>query len=182
MLRMSFAGGRRAGIFTALGIGTGNTVHVAYTVLGLATLITHSPGLFQGIQVAGACVLLYLGIGCFRSQARREESALPVGISPKKAFVAGLFTNLFNGQAALWYVSIMSQFMGEARAAWVRYAYGAEILTVTVLWFLALAWIAGHPDLRGRLERWQRRLVPLLGAVLILLAGRILIRTFAGSL
>ena len=60
---------RRAGVFTALGIGLGVLVHVAYTLVGVGLLIEQSPWLFNTLRLAGACYLIYLGVKMLRARA-----------------------------------------------------------------------------------------------------------------
>lgn len=44
--RNGYSFGRKTGLISALGIAAGVQVHVVYTVLGVAILITQSPTLF----------------------------------------------------------------------------------------------------------------------------------------
>ena len=67
--RNSLLQSRRAGVFTALGIGLGVLVHVAYTLVGVGLLIEQSPWLFNTLRLAGACYLIYLGVKMLRARA-----------------------------------------------------------------------------------------------------------------
>ncbi|KIU54354.1 lysine transporter LysE, partial [Pseudomonas putida] len=67
--RSSYAFGRRSGLLAALGIACGVQVHVVYTVLGVAVLISQSPGLFMAMKVVGAGYLIYLGYRSLRTRA-----------------------------------------------------------------------------------------------------------------
>lgn len=59
--RSSYAQGRKAGLAAAVGIALGVQVHVLYTVLGIAVIISQSPALFMAMKVLGAGYLIYLG-------------------------------------------------------------------------------------------------------------------------
>ncbi len=61
VLKNSLESGRKAGIYSALGIALGIAVHVSYSVLGLAVLISKSILLFNIIKLIGAAYLIYIG-------------------------------------------------------------------------------------------------------------------------
>src|SRR5687768_11950309 len=58
----SLAQGRRAGVVSALGIGTGSLVHTVAAAAGVAALLAASPLAFGAIRWAGAAYLVYLGL------------------------------------------------------------------------------------------------------------------------
>lgn len=62
---------RRAGVMTALGIGGGVLLHVAYTLGGIGLLLHQSPALFHTLRLAGAAWLVWLGFGMLRSPPAR---------------------------------------------------------------------------------------------------------------
>ena len=58
--RNSYLFGRQAGLLTALGIALGVQVHVAYTMLGVAVLVEHSPKILLTVKLIGAAYLVIL--------------------------------------------------------------------------------------------------------------------------
>lgn len=58
----SIAGGRKAGLASALGVATGCCVHLTATVLGLAAIIAASVEAFTIVKLVGAAYLVYLGV------------------------------------------------------------------------------------------------------------------------
>lgn len=68
---------RRAGVQTALGIGMGVLVHVAYTLVGVGLLIQQSLWLFNAIKLAGAGYLVYLGMKCCARGRAAATVAVP---------------------------------------------------------------------------------------------------------
>ncbi len=184
--RNSLAFGRRAGMATALGIGTALVAHVSYTILGFALVIQQSPQLFRLIQVMGAAYLAWLGWGAIRSAPSLEPvhedaaakaagglaGAAPGGLG---GFRDGLLTNLLNPKAALFFLSIFSQFLTPGTPGWVRWVYGGEIIVAVTLWFLLLSALIASKRFRtvyGRYRHWGDR---LLGAALLYVAVRILV-------
>src|SRR5918998_70558 len=62
ILARSFAGGRRAGLVSMLGVEAGGLVHVAAATLGLSALLASSALAFGIVKYAGAAYLVVLGI------------------------------------------------------------------------------------------------------------------------
>ena len=59
--QQTFAKGRRTGLICSVGITLGLSIHIIYSVLGLATLIAHSQPLLTAIKWLGGSYLIYLG-------------------------------------------------------------------------------------------------------------------------
>ena len=59
--QQTLAKGRRPGLICSVGITLGLSIHIIYSVLGLATLIAHSQPLLTAIKWLGASYLIYLG-------------------------------------------------------------------------------------------------------------------------
>ena len=75
-IRQSVRHGRRVGIWTALGIGAGISVHVLYTLVGISALLRTTPWAMSAARWAGAAYLLWLraqhasdAAGCGRAGA-----------------------------------------------------------------------------------------------------------------
>ena len=68
VLKESVAHGRRAGLFTAWGVGTGILLHVAYSLLGIGLLVSQSVLLFNLLKYLAAAYLVYIGIRALRAQ------------------------------------------------------------------------------------------------------------------
>jgi RhtB (resistance to homoserine/threonine) family protein len=163
VLRNSLSRGRLAGVMTALGIGSALVVHVVYSVLGLALVIASSPAVFGLIRVSGALYLIYIAARCLL--ARKSEmpdvcADLGTGTgenSPFRGWREGFWCNLLNPKAALFFLSIFSQFMTPDTPGAVRWIYGAEIIVTVTAWFTLLALFLSTSRLRSMyagLSRW----------------------------
>src|SRR5215207_6317297 len=69
IIARSSAGGIRAGIASALGIGAGCLVHILAAVAGLSALLARSALAFDILKYIGAAYLVYLGL---RSLLKRK--------------------------------------------------------------------------------------------------------------
>ncbi|MEZ0195884.1 LysE family translocator [Pseudomonas qingdaonensis] len=167
--RSSYAFGRRSGLLAALGIACGVQVHVVYTVLGVAVLISQSPGLFMAMKVVGAGYLIYLG---YRSLRTRAPVALEgaVGVTGRGAwgaFVSGFLTNALNPKTMLFVVSAYSQVVQPGASLGLNFAYGAFMSLAHWVWFSLVALFFSREALRQAMLRRQRMVDRVIGVALI---------------
>ena len=166
--RNSYAYGRRSGLMAALGIACGVQVHVLYTVLGIALVITHSPMVFMAMKLLGAGYLIYLGWKSLSS-----TSALEVGVasgprpSAGKAFGMGFLTNALNPKTMLFVVATYSQVVQVSNGLATDLGYGLFMSLAHWGWFSVVAVFFSAEALRGRLLARQRMLDRVIGAALI---------------
>jgi len=76
ILARSIAQGRRAGVMSALGIGSGLLVHTLLAAFGLSAILAASAWAFAAVKTAGAVYLIYLwpsGVAEEDRKARRTE-------------------------------------------------------------------------------------------------------------
>lgn len=106
--------GWRAAAISLLGTAAGFVVYAVCAALGLTAIALAVPLLYDIIKYAGAAYLLWLA----------WQSLRPSGASPfvtreltpqgkRQLFVIGLVTNLLNPKIALFYMSLLPQFVDE---------------------------------------------------------------------
>ena len=162
------AGGRRAGLVSAVGMSTGLAVHTVAAALGLSALIAAAPDALVVIRVAGAGFLVYLAISSWRASraAGTEERAKPVKErSLRKLYAMATLTNLANPKVVLFYLAFLPQFLSHGPGAW---PIPVQLLTLGVVFIVvglsvdgtvgftagSLAdKVLGRPAVRRRLER-----------------------------
>lgn len=161
--RAALAGGRRAGLGAVLGVTSGLLVHAALSALGLSVLLTRSAALYEGVRLAGAAYLLYLGVRSWREArhtAQAAEEARPrLGFGP--ALAQGLTTNVLNPKVALFYLTVLPGFVrpGEGALersltlALIHFGWGVVWLGLLVLLIGTLAPRLRSPGVRATLER-----------------------------
>ncbi len=67
--QQTLTGGKRTGLLCSLGIALGLSVHIAYSVFGLATIVAHSAELLSWVKILGGSYLIYLGLKGLRAKA-----------------------------------------------------------------------------------------------------------------
>ena len=124
--RSSYAFGRRAGLMAALGIACGVQVHVLYTVLGIALIISQSPLLFLAMKALGAGYLIYLGYKSFTNTQRialgDDDGASRLGVFA--ALRSGFLTNALNPKTMLFVVSAYTQVVQPDSSLATDFGYG----------------------------------------------------------
>ncbi|MEH6419883.1 LysE family transporter [Pseudomonas sp. CGJS7] len=173
---------RRAGVLTALGIGLGVWVHVAYTLLGVGLVIQQSLRLYAALKIVGALYLLYLGVKMLRSRepAAAEAQAPVAAMSDWAALRTGFLTNALNPKCTVFVVSLFLQVVQPATPMAQRIGYGAFVSATHIVWFALVALLFSHGSVRAALLRWRLWIDRAFGALLVgfgaLLAGSALRR------
>lgn len=179
IVRNSLIYSRKSGIWTALGIGLANVIHVAYSVFGVAVVVSTSAVAFNVVKFLGAGYLAYLGIKTFlgNNVAGRgnDPGAAKKEMAPFKAVQMGLIANLLSPKAMLFYISIFA--LGAAS--------GAADFVIAVLWvamplnsFLMatlLSLIFTHAKVRSFYAKYQKLANGVLGIALLAFAASVVV-------
>src|SRR5690606_25016790 len=73
VLKNSLSHDKKQGVFTALGIAIGISIHLTYSIIGLAAIISRSIVLFNIIKTVGALYLIWIGYKSLRTK-RSDQS------------------------------------------------------------------------------------------------------------
>ncbi|MDD1014438.1 LysE family translocator [Pseudomonas rubra] len=166
--RSSYAFGRRAGLAAALGIALGVQVHVLYTVLGIAVIISQSPALFLAMKVLGAGYLIYLGYKSLTNTARISlEGANASQLGVLAALRSGFLTNALNPKTMLFVVSAYTQVVQPGSSLAINFGYGAFMSVAHWLWFSLVAVFFSSAGLRRAMLERQRLVDRVIGVALI---------------
>ncbi|RRV58622.1 LysE family translocator [Stutzerimonas stutzeri] len=177
VVRESVAQGRRAGSWTALGVGCGIFVHVAYSLLGIGLIVSQSIVLFNLFKWLAAAYLVYLGWRALRARPMNLEAIdganAAVARSAWRAFVIGFVTNGLNPKATLFFLSLFTVVISPDTPLLVQAGYGLYLAGATALWFLLVAWLFSRGRVRAGFARMGHWFDRLTGAVLIGLGARL---------
>ena len=174
--------GRRAAIFSSLGIGLGIMLHVMYSILGLSLLIKNTPMLYNIMLYAAAGYLFYISVLALRSQPSESAVIAPNdnGLASSsvskdeqsiwQAFRLGFVTNGLNPKATLFFLSLFSVVVAPTTNDAVRWGYGVYLAVATGLWFVTLSILLSNSHIDQYLQRYRHVIDRLMGVVLIVLA------------
>lgn len=175
--------GRRTGLFTALGIGCGISVHVAYTLLGMGALFHASPSLALGARLLGGTYLFYLAFKLLRAKqavsaptnSADENPTMQNHPSSWKAFVNGFLVNATNPKATLFFLAIFSTLVNSSTPLLIQAFYGVWMCFVNAGWFTLVSLLFSQARIRAgfvRIGHWFER---LMGIILLGFAGRLML-------
>ena len=114
----SICQGRRAGVISLFGVMAGFLVHVFAAAAGLSALFLAVPYAYEALKWAGAAYLLWLAWQAVRPGARSPfaPQALPDD-APARLFAMGFLTNVLNPKVAVFFVSLLPQFVSPERGS-----------------------------------------------------------------
>lgn len=180
LISRSLCQGRIAGLMSWAGVVLGFTVHMVCASVGLTALFMAVPLGYELLKFGGAMYLLWLAWQALRPGARSpfESRDLPAE-SPRKLFTMGLLTSVLNPKVAIFYLSVLPQFVSPEAGSVLAQSLllGATQIcigaTVNLLVTLAAAgiagWFARNPLWLG-VQRYVMGIV--LGALAIRLLGQ----------
>lgn len=180
ILSRSISQGRRAGIYSVLGISTGALIHTLFASFGLSLILAKSAFAFNLVKYIGVAYLVYLGIkmiieknNLFDNKNQKIEVT-----DLMKIYRQGLFTNVLNPKVALFFLSFLPQFINPefANGPIPFLILGLTFTTTGTTWCFVLAYSASFitQALRNN-DKIGKTMQKLSGLVFIGLGIKILI-------
>jgi RhtB (resistance to homoserine/threonine) family protein len=181
VVRQSLAHGRRAAVWTSLGIGSAILVHVTYALLGIGILLRTYPVAFTAVKFAGAGYLAWIGVKALMSRPRHGLAEAPFGSkealtrpaepAPRAAWTTGFLTNIFNPKATLFFVAIFASLIDPATPKVIQGAYGLWMSLTTMAWFILVSLFFTREGVRNAFLKGGHWIDRAMGVVLIGLAA-----------
>lgn len=184
---------RRAALWAAVGICTGNVLWPVVTMAGLAALIAAFPWILATLYIGGGAFLFRMGVLAFRGGLRdyRRRSSVFSDANPSsfsnrrddpeandmdawRAWRLGLATNLSNPKALLFFGAVFAQFIPAGAGLRERIAVIAMMTAVGLGWFCGFAWAVSLPVWVKRLQR-ANPVIEMVAGVIFALLGAVLL-------
>jgi threonine/homoserine/homoserine lactone efflux protein len=130
---------------SALGIESGNLVHVAAAALGLSAVLASSALAFTALKYVGAAYLVYLGVRQLLQRGESHTSLEPQPAHLRSLFVNGTLVAVLNPKTALFFVAFLPQFVDPARGPVVVQiaVLGVLLVGITTISDLVYALVSG---------------------------------------
>lgn len=135
----ALAVGFRRSIWGILGQQAALLVHVGIAAAGVGILVANSPLAFNLIRYTGAAYLVYLGVRKFLQKPEHSEvRALQVSEGAFSMFRRGVWVNLLNPKAIVFFLALIPQFIRPDQPLLGQYGVLAATVVaidVLVMWF-----------------------------------------------
>jgi threonine/homoserine/homoserine lactone efflux protein len=143
ILTRSISQGKKAGVYSVLGISTGGLSHTFFTAFGLSIILSTSAVAFNIVKIIGALYLVYLGIKMLTDKSNIfANNELVKRNSMTQIYLQGFLTNLFNPKVALFFLSFLPQFINttQSKGPIPFLILGITFVTTGTIWCLILAY------------------------------------------
>jgi homoserine/homoserine lactone efflux protein len=135
----ALAVGFRRSIWGILGQQAALLVHIGIAGAGVGLLVANSPLAFDLIRYTGAAYLVYLGVRKFLAKPEHSEvRALQGSEGPFSMFRRGVWVNLLNPKAIVFFLALIPQFIRPDQPLLGQYGVLAAtvvVIDVLVMWF-----------------------------------------------
>jgi threonine/homoserine/homoserine lactone efflux protein len=150
--------GRRAAVLVAIGVLCGDALWAVAAAGGITAVIVASRPAFEGLRLAGAVYLVYLGLRLLLAREvrldSREPSAVSGGRRSRRGILEGLLCEVSNPKSLIVFTSVIPQFLSSKPAAGEVALFGSLF---GVLRFVSLSIYA---VVLGATRRVARRRLP----------------------
>ena len=123
VMARSISQGVSGGATATGGLALGGLVHVIAAASGLSAIFLYSPSVYFVMKIAGACYLIYLGVGYFKSgkseleylsvQKTREHSD---ALTARKILAQSFWVEVLNPKTALFFLAFLPQLVDVTRS------------------------------------------------------------------
>ncbi len=172
-LAQSIAKGKKAGIFTTLGLCTGLLVHIAAATIGISAVIYQSALAFTLVKYAGAAYLLFLAYKSFRDKSSGFTFTNENSLDYKSLYKKGVIMNLLNPKVSLFFLAFFPQFIQyeNGNVSLQMLGFGILFLIQALVIFTLISMFAGKvgnflrkdPSLSKKINMIQGSLFTLIG-------------------
>lgn len=171
VMRNGLRGGRPAAFRTILGISVGLVGWALATAVGVAAVLAASTTVFTALKIAGGIYLAYLGIRTLLALRRGGHVPEPQKRGLGSPFRQGLVTNLLNPKLAVFFTTLLPQFISEDDPYVVK-----SILLAALFVAIGLCWLVLYGFIVGAIARsgaFRRTVEAVSGVVLLALGVRL---------
>jgi threonine efflux protein len=175
----AFGQGRRAALFTVLGVASGMFIWAAGVAFGLAAVLTLFPKLMTAMKLIGGGYLAYLAIRALIAAAKGGEAqSIRALRQPMSAFAAwrrGLIVVMTNPKAALAWTAVGTFLFGSGLSPLEVAGFGPVAAASAVLVYGTYALLFSTGLAARTYSRFARVFEAAFGAAFGLIGGRLLL-------
>ena len=170
VVRSAVSGGRRRALATTVGNSLGVLAWGCFAAMGIAAVVATSTEAFTAVKLAGAVVLVVLGVQSLRGHRGPAQPAPGHGAPLRD----GLVTSLANPKLAVFFVALFPQFVPAAAPVLPSaLLMAAMVVAFDLVWYSTLAYLVARARRAFVEGPWLARVERFTGAVLVGLGVRL---------
>jgi threonine/homoserine/homoserine lactone efflux protein len=175
IVRSALRGGWRCGVLTVLANEVGVLAWALLSALGVSALVAASEVAFVTLKIGGAALLVLFGLQALLRKSQGVEVAPePAPAAAGWAFRDGLVTSLANPKLAVFFVSLLPQFVPRGQGTLAAALEMALLIVVfDLVWYVSLALAIDRVRRAVVGSRLARRIQQSTGVVLVGLGARL---------
>ena len=179
--RVSMSRSRRQGIAAALGMGCGAVTLSLLAVLGMKTVFTAFPQLYQVLQIVGGALLSYVGIRIWQ-HARTPiavEAAGPEGAAKSGgSFRAAFLVQISNPKTIIFFSSVFASLLPGKMPLGIAVILPVLIFIVESSWYSMVAVLLSSSGPRAAYMRAKVWIDRIAGSLIFFLGINLLVAAF----
>lgn len=144
--------GRRAGLAAVAGLVAGGVLHMVMAVAGLGLLLQTWPAAFNGLLLAGAAYIAWLGWALLRQPGALLSVDAGISRPRLQTFWRALLTCLLNPKAYVFMLAVVPQFLRPEHGALAPQAVVMALIIAATQAAVYGAVALGAAGLRARLQ------------------------------
>lgn len=190
MVKIATSQPRNTAIATAAGISVAILAHTILSLTGVSLVIKSSHTLYLLVQLLGASYLAWMGFGALKAAVTffskpktvlngegadssgfvtTSEHSIDIPmvgtvnvLTPKQGFMRGLYTNLLNPKALVFFITLFSALITPSVTPVTKFAAALMLFVLSLLWFGFLALMLSKAKVQQKLQR----LTPIIDGVI----------------
>ena len=170
--------GRCGGFVAALGHGLGVFFYALMAAMSLSYILVYYVGLVQVVQMAGALVLLWIGIRLITATRCNVDDA-PLEISAvalSKSFRDGFAIALLNPKTAAFFASVFSVFLDVGQSVSLNLSMASLAGGIDIVVYMTIVFIATTRRVKVTFSKYAGLNNFLLGVLLLFLGAVLFVR------
>ena len=169
VLAISRLQGRRGGYAAAVGHGLGIFLYASLAAASLSYILKQHGHLFQIVQIAGALMLMWMGVRLLMATRRRakDRPAETPRLALSQSFRHGFAIAVFNPKIAAFFASLFSQYLGEGQSTGLHLAMAALAGGIDMIVYVIVVMLATTQFAVGIFTKFASLNDLILGVILL---------------
>jgi len=178
VLAISRLQGRRGGYAAAVGHGLVIFLYASLAAASLSYILKQHGHLFQIVQIAGALMLVWMGVRLLMATRRRakDRPAETPRLALSQSFRHGFAIAVFNPKIATFFASLFSQYLGEGQSTGLHLAMAALAGGIDMIVYVIVVMLATTQFAVGIFTKFASLNDLILGVILLWFGAILLVQ------